>query len=278
MANNSTRFVRWSAEKYNAVGHCIYCGSTENLSDEHIVPLGLQPKGGDWFLPQASCGECADVTKRFEGLCLQGTLGPLRAKLNLRSRRKLKTTVELTTNHRDDGCVETRVVPLDEFPMVCLGFDLEPAGLLRHIQPAKEFVGRNVVRYQKGELEKHLQEGVALKLGVGPLDYARMLAKIAHSYAIARFGEASFVPFLPEIILGKSDYAPHFVGGDRSGVPLIDEPNVLHRVYGQACDLNGQPYLLVAVRLFAFMGMPRYLVVVGKIADGSLERLRRIPL
>lgn len=278
-SNSPPSVVLWSAEKYKAVGHCIYCGSSDHLSDEHIVPLGLQPKGGDWFLPKASCDKCADITKRFEGLCLQGTLGPLRAKLNLRSRRKPKSTTEWTTSHRDDGRIETRTVPLDEFPMVCLGFDLEAAGLLCQAEPTTEFVGRQIVRYQTGEIEKHLQEGVALKLGrVSPRGYARMLAKIAHSYAVAKFGEASFVPCLPEIILGKSDYAPHFVGGDRSGVPLLDQPTALHHVYPQACDLNGALHLLVAVRLFAFMGMPRYLVVVGKIVDSSLGQLRQKPL
>jgi len=34
------------------IGKCIYCGSTEALSDEHIIPLGLN---GAWILEQASC-------------------------------------------------------------------------------------------------------------------------------------------------------------------------------------------------------------------------------
>lgn len=278
-AAGSPGFVLWSAEKYKAVGHCIYCGSIDNLSDEHIVPFGLQPKGGDWFLPKASCGKCADITTRFEGLCLQGTLGPLRAKLNLKSRREPKTTVDLTTNYRDTGRVETRTVSLDEFPMACLGFDFEAAGLLRHAAPTTEFVGRNVIRYQTGELERRLESNLALKLGrVSPREYARMLAKIAHTYAVAKFGEAAFEPVLPDIILGTSEYGPHFVGGDRSGVPLVDQPGALHHVYGQGCDLNGVPYLLIAVRLFAFMGMPRYLVVAGKIIGGALDHLRTRPL
>jgi len=271
-------FILWSAEKYPAVGHCIYCGSTENLSDEHIIPLGLQPKGGDWFLPKASCGTCADVTKRFEGLCLQGTLGPLRAKLKLKSRRKPKTTVELVTNDPSGGSAASRTIALDDFPMACLGFEFEAAGLLRHMQPTSEFEGNFVVRYQTGELEKHADGDRGFKLGrVSPREFARMLAKIAHSYAVAKFGESSFQPLLLDIILGKSNFAPYLVGGDKSGVPLDDQPTALHHVYGQACDVNGAPYLLVAIRLFAFMGMPRYLVVVGKFS-GTLDCLRTNPL
>ncbi|PIT01174.1 hypothetical protein TSA1_10715 [Bradyrhizobium nitroreducens] len=175
--------------------------------------------------------------------------------------------------------METLTVPLDEFPMVCLGFDLEAAGLLRQARPTTEFVGRPIVRYPIGELEKQLPEGIALKLGrVAPREYARMLAKIAHSYAVAKFGEASFIPCLSDIILGKCDYAPYYVGGDKSGALLVDQPTTLHHVYPQACDLNGVPYLLVAIRLFAFMGMPRYLIVVGRITEGNLEQLRSNPL
>jgi hypothetical protein len=272
-------FAPWHAEKYEPVGHCIYCGSTDNLSDEHIIPYGLQAKGGDWFLPKASCNKCADITKGFEGSCLQGTLGPFRAKLNLKSRRKPKSTVELTVNYRDDGRDETKLVSLEEFPTSCLGFNWEAAGLIRHVEPTTEFSGELVVRHPKGEIEKYVRDGEAIKLGrVRPLDYAKLVAKIAHSYAVARFGEHTFEAVLPDLILGKHAYAPHFVGGDKSGAPLVDQPEALHDVYPQACDIKGVPYLLIGIRLFAFMGMPRYLIVAGKIRDGKLDHLRTIPL
>jgi hypothetical protein len=279
MQAKNVDFKPWHAEKYEPIGHCIYCASTDNLSDEHIIPYGLQPKGGDWFLPKASCDKCADITKRFEGLCLQGTLGPLRAKLNLKTRRKPKTTVELTTNYRDDGRLESKTVALEDFPTSCLGFEWEAAGLLRHVAPATEFVGQLIVRHPKGELEKYLRDGEAIKLAsVRPLDYAKLLAKIAHSYAVARFGESAFEPLLSDLITGKDLSAPHFVGGDKSGAPLNDQPRTLHDVYPQACDIRGVPYLLVGIRLFAFMGMPRYLIVTGKIRGSELERLRKNPL
>lgn len=269
-------FERWHAEKYPPVGHCIYCGSTESLSDEHIIPFGLQPKGGDWFLPKASCEECAKITKGFEGSCLQGTLGSFRAKLNLKSRRKPKSTFEKTMIFRENDRTENKTVPLAELPTSCLGFNWQEAGLLRHIEPATEFEGELVVRYPKGEVEKYLREGEGIKLGrVRPLDYARMLAKIAHSYAVARFGESSFEPLLPNLIIGKDAHAPHLVGGDKSGAPLNDQPQTLHDIYPQACDIGDVPYLLIGLRLFAFMGMPRYLIATGKIRDGELRDLRK---
>ena len=38
MMNSSTPLSKY-------IGKCVYCGSTDNLTDEHIVPPGL---GGPW--------------------------------------------------------------------------------------------------------------------------------------------------------------------------------------------------------------------------------------
>jgi hypothetical protein len=197
----------------------------------------------------------------------------------LKSRRKPKTTVELTKNFRDDGRLESKTVTLEGFPTCCLGFEWEAAGLLRHAAPATEFIGELVVRYPKGELEKYLKDGEAIKIAsVRQLDYAKLLAKIAHTYAVARFGESTFEPILPNLITGKDAGAPYLLGGDKTGAPLNDQPRTLHDIYPQGCEVGGVPYLLVAVRLFAFLGMPRYSIVVGKIRDGQLETLRKTPI
>ena len=37
---------------YKPVGHCIYCGATEDLGKEHILPFGLS---GSAILPKSSC-------------------------------------------------------------------------------------------------------------------------------------------------------------------------------------------------------------------------------
>jgi len=91
-----------------------------------------------------------------------------------------------------------------------------------------------------------------------------MLAKIAHSYAIARYGAESFDPLLAPLILGQIDFGPYFVGRDASGNPP-DQPTVLHDIFRMDCrGDNGPTYLGVAIRLFAMMSMPRYHVIVGR--------------
>src|SRR5438045_2287022 len=64
---------------------CIYCGSTEKLTDEHIIPFGL---GGPWVLADASCPECCKITSRFELNVLRNFWDPARAALGMPTRRK----------------------------------------------------------------------------------------------------------------------------------------------------------------------------------------------
>jgi hypothetical protein len=103
------------------------------------------------------------------------------------------------------------------------------------------------------------------------LVFGRMLAKIAHSYAIANLGITGFKPLLPDLILGKSAAAPWLIGGDASG-PVPDTEPCLHNVYLQNCLTAGIEYVLVAIRLFCFVGMPRYHVVVGEVASSERPR------
>src|ERR1700674_474582 len=45
------------------IGRCIYCGSTENLTDEHVLPLAL---GGTDLLRDGSCLSCNAATAEIE--------------------------------------------------------------------------------------------------------------------------------------------------------------------------------------------------------------------
>jgi hypothetical protein len=64
------------------LGYCLYCGSTENLSREHIVPYAFL---GNWVLQQASCGRCAEITGKLELACARDLFGEHRAQLGLRN-------------------------------------------------------------------------------------------------------------------------------------------------------------------------------------------------
>jgi hypothetical protein len=155
----------WQGKRYSPVGQCIYCGADRcELSDEHIIPFGLLSKGIDWLLPKASCGDCAKITTKFEGSVQRGMLSPLRRRLGLKTRRKRPTMHNVTFNYPDGGLAE-QLIPMSEFPMVCLGFRWLAPGLLRGVPPQRNFEGEDVVRFAEGEMRKKATTTQAIKIG-----------------------------------------------------------------------------------------------------------------
>jgi hypothetical protein len=265
-----------SSITHKPVGRCIYCGaSDEKLTREHIIPFGL---GGQWVLPDASCKACAAITARVEQFCLRPMLGRFRIQMKLPTRRPGERPGALPLEIvKADGSSESKPLPIEEHPITCIGFDWAAPRLLDGKPRDNAFEGRMVVRYAgtDRDLLKHADDGDKLKLGsVGMAIFARMLAKIGHSFAIANTPPNSFEPMLPNLILGKAELdASYLVGGDKSGWSPKSEP-CLHSVYLQDCISDGVAYTLARIALFEFAGMPRYHVVVGR----KLERRAGIPI
>src|SRR5205814_3072492 len=70
------------------IGECIYCGSTDDLTNEHIVPFGLSGTVG---LVKASCKSCAAATSAIEGRLLRGHWRAYRKLLGLKTRSDYPT-------------------------------------------------------------------------------------------------------------------------------------------------------------------------------------------
>jgi hypothetical protein len=170
----------------------------------------------------------------------------------------------LRRNSRDGRLWDEEIL-VSSFPMLCMGFRWPVPGILFNEVPTTEFEGELAVRCDQEKMKQYASDVEAFRIGrVGPLNFARMLAKIAHCYAIARFGSDSFEPMLPSLILGRIDWGQLFVGGDASAEPPY-QSGILHDVFRMDCRRdNGPDYLGVAIRLFAMMGMPRYHVIVGR--------------
>lgn len=268
---SKSKVIQWRADKYPPLWRCVYCGETnrDELTDEHIIPFALLPKGGDWFLPKSSCKACACITKQFEGQVCGGMFGPLKEQLNLKTRNRgasnKKNGRMLLRRNSRDGRLWDEEILVSSFPMLCMGFRWPVPGILFNEVPTTEFEGELAVRCDQEKMKQYASDVEAFRIGrVGPLNFARMLAKIAHCYAIARFGSDSFEPMLPSLILGRIDWGQLFVGGDASAEPPY-QSGILHDVFRMDCRRdNGPDYLGVAIRLFAMMGMPRYHVIVGR--------------
>jgi hypothetical protein len=91
---------------------------------------------------------------------------------------------------------------------------------------------------------------------VSSLSLGRMLAKIAHSYALAKLGPASFTPLLREVILGDEPYyVARFVGGNGA---LRDRPSMDRHSASLEWQprIDGKLFLVVTVRLFGDLNLP----------------------
>lgn len=259
-----------SRKKYPAIGKCIYCASTENLTDEHTIPYGL---GGTIVLPKASCRACADITKKFEQDVMRGPMQQVRVYRGIQSRTRHKdapTTrqVEVT---RPDGAKElvdfgfTEAPVVYSFPIFEVPGFLKPDGYKAGIRltavamygfgPSPDDVAKAQSAVNLSWQESHLYSS-----------FAKMIAKIAYATAIGQATEAGIqlpfdgVPFVLSSILGQSDDIGKWVG--TLTTPFERHENQLHRVnFG---TINDGRIVLAEVQLFADSGTPHYGVILGE--------------
>lgn len=246
---------------YPTVGWCIYCGSTESLTDEHIVPLALNGTG---ILPKSSCVPCARITGAFEQRVLRGVLWPIRVATKMKSRSKHKDaprcrSIEVTNA---EGVTSTEEVGFGETPFtVTFPLLVRPGrDYLRGVQlkgTAAYTIGGSVEDLPA----KHQGMSVSWSETMEPVSFARMMAKIAYATAIAQ--GASFIgrPYVMPAILGEIDDIGRWV----ITLPKAFEtsPEHLHRVNFIG---SHEPDLLVAeVQLWANYGTPHYGVILGRV-------------
>lgn len=264
-------------QEYPSLGFCIYCRrGNVRLYPEHIIPHGIA--GDAFILLEGSCRPCGNMTGRFEQSTLRHAWWPFRSKLGAptskpKDRPKLFTLRDARIN-LETGKPEItgeRQVPLNEFPTSLVAMQFPEPGLIAgrpHTFNIEGSIWRTI-----GEPEKHaLSPGEGLQLGrFHPGEFCRMLAKIAHSYASAVYREL-FKPSLRKIIKGNLNSATFWIGGV---APLAPPDNgILHKVGHQIVAKDGKSYVVVSLRLFAFMGTPEYLIVAGEFLGRDDQIIR----
>lgn len=274
--------------RYPAVGACIYCGAVEyepgtgaKLHDEHIVPLGL---GGNLLLREASCKSCEKTTgAKIEGLCLRLTLLHARIRYNFPTRNKRQRPTTFDIDIGEGPRRRTKQLLVEELPWI--SWVLPNYGLPGIISGARaqdckcENVRAQVGAYDAERLLIHgaFQEPVGLasisfNIGV----FERMLAKIAHSYAVAELGLDGFTPALKSMILDGHPHQAFWIGEERAhNLP----GGTLYDLSLARYPSDGAEYLVVLVQLMGFLGTPVYAVVVGTLPDArsgaSIDFARR---
>jgi len=259
------RFVDPSMPKiYGKVGFCIYCGRTDDLRTEHIVPFGL---GGNLELPKASCRGCEDITKKFEEQCLRRMYGTFRAKLGIRTRRPRERPTHAVAGIYTNRVSSETSLPLSEQPLCLQMFGFYPPDILLGVEPRDRDLpfGLWSCMRDSGELGGLLAKYGPGNYGFGtelhPMFFARMLAKIAYAFAIAELG-SGFSPTLLDTIKNVSPpHAAYYVGGS-----LTSEPSSSHKHELSITREShlGRRLINIRIRLFSDLGSPVYYCIAGE--------------
>jgi len=265
-----------SAFAHPVIGYCIYCGSTKNLSDEHVLPYGL---GGKLVLKKASCRDCAKVTASLEQRLLRGHWWPYRQILGIKTRSggyPKYRPVNLVPLAGEKRPVQ---VLSEDYPIVVfLDFD-PPAVLSGKIRPEPPFAKAMALKQIGNGPSRALDNGslrplfpwekIEYPTNFESSDLLRFIAKVAHAYAIHQHGPAICKDyFLPQLVLGNGNGALTHVGGCSSERLKPRLPSTeLHTLL----DRQQNGLLLVNLQLFQDTGDPPpiYEAVVGTLASNE---------
>jgi hypothetical protein len=275
---------------YPPVGRCVFCvsdGSPDGLSTEHIVAYGLTGSG---LLPKASCASCRDITGQIEQTCLRVNFIDYRVHGKLATRRPKERPTVLPVRLTIDGKIHTQHVPVDQHPALLYMPVLPKPGIFSGIGPSSELrVSTMFCAYDPNDVKTKLERispnaKLAQETQFHLQDFIRMLAKIAHCYAVAELGLDSLNALLPPLILGHDlTLSQYLVGGTDLQIPApqfgAKERNAglytLHQLHLgiRPLFLDGKPVgrglVTATIRLFAIHNTPLYEVVVGELNPKS---------
>ncbi len=260
--------------RYPDLGRCAYCGAglkDTALTDEHVIPLSL---GGGLILPVASCKACQDITGAFEGHNAGRLFRPIRRQFKFPSRRRGR-------KQREERAKETFVVkvngkklniPADEYPGLLVTFVFPAPTLLLGMAPTNEsFTGRIGISTlpdfgeRLNRLRAKYSDQVEFPTYGSSEVVGRLLAKIAHTYAVAELGPDAFRPYLLGIIRGQdAGLMRHLIGSAAGAEPARGDLHEIEILPANALDTG--KLVIVKIRLFSNSpGVATHYVVAGEM-------------
>lgn len=255
---------------YTNIGHCIYCGSTdEPLTREHVLPRGIGGNnspgsfGQAMVLQKATCDDCKDIIHKFETAYMEKSLGLGRARLGMNRKDRRPTTTRVKTIMKDSS-VSILDVNFDaiDCPLLIPHFReakilLEKFGI-KSEETYDLWVGNTFTGNRLGFHPETDKYEYAMDLHIE--DFSRFLAKIAHGTLTTFLGPDGFRPLLCDAIRSKGTDFNWFVGGDAPKEEKRDSKSPLHYIeYKQ--DYG---FWIVIIQLFARFGGPVNYVVAGE--------------
>jgi hypothetical protein len=238
---------------FPAVGRCIYCRtddvSQRTLGEEHIIPRGL---GGNLVLREASCGACEAIINKFETECIDRQFLAARPHFGVKT-RKSGVVPDMLPIKQMAGEVRPRRIPAASHPSLIVQFAFGEPSLWTGDEPNPKREGTMVIIMLVPDWGERLgllpgQNMMLEKLRGDALGL--LLAKIGHSYTVAKLGIDGFRPLLTDLIRGlPSGPCNHFIG---ERIPVQPPSDELHQIELRT-ETNhlGRTYHIVRVRLFA---------------------------
>jgi hypothetical protein len=257
---------RIELREYASFGECIYCGKKADeveLTDENIVPFSL---GGNALILDGSCKTCARETTKIENEIGRKVYWDFRTHTKAQTRRPKERPTELPFVYSIAGGErQTKTVPIADHPY----FTPMPVwglpGLLAGKDPTCHFEHHKAHVFYW--LPPNIKETLGLADGVlaeipfpdfriNHHYFARAIAKIAYCQAVVQLGLHGFRRLiLPDLILGKYPYVPHFVGSKIEDPPPPTAASVMHVIQIGFQEINGMRLVIATVRLFSNSGI-----------------------
>lgn len=252
---------------YVAAPACIYCGSTaEPRTKEHIIPLAIE---GRVTVAKGSCVDCQSKIHGFEAHCLQRMFGVFRKRIGMKGRKRTRAIEATYKVERPgaDGRAETVRIPIAEAPRWLMMPKVDWPAIW--VPQQGEYTLTIWVMRDKRDfnqmVERFGHEGALEPIEINPSYFLRLIAKIAHGFAMVEEVASldGFELLLPDYILNGTtpDRINHFVGNVERERPPTRR---LHTVELGYVPRDGFLYLVAEVTLFAAMGAPTYTAVVAR--------------
>lgn len=255
------------------VGKCIYCGSIENLHDEHVIPDSLN---GVRLLSKGSCGDCGRITSKFEGSYARDSMLPVRTAWNMRSKRsKKKRPTEFPMRFIKNGQERTVNVPVEDHMSVVPMLEVGPPRRCPAIPHARGFKpGQYESRPFQIRPDEHIEyllqkydaDSAIVNFHLDPVAFLRMIAKIAYCTAVWRYGLHNIgTAYVVPAILGTSNDIFDWVGSDGKQ-QIYQDTKSMDTDHVVTTWQSGRE-ILSGVKLFKKSFTPEYFVIVGQLTE-----------
>lgn len=256
------------------IGKCIYCGSTENLHDEHCIPESLN---GVHVLGKGSCGDCGKITSKFERAYARESMLAVRTALKMKSKRsKSRRPTEFPIRITKDGQEQVINVPVEEHYSVIPMIDIGPPGKypdsphalgLKHGQYKLHPFPIRPNEHVEYLAKKYGADEMSVDFQIDVTGFLRMIAKIAYcqivwQYGLGGIGEAYAIP----AILGTKNDIWQWVGSDGTQkLQKLSQRMKTDHIVSTWFEPGGE--LHAGVKLFKNAPTPEYDVIVGRLTN-----------